>query len=310
MGSGVSRADIRAAAHRIEGHVRRTPIADLGDALGSGYRLSLKLDSMQPTGSFKVRGAFAFLTARVIPKAGVVAASGGNFGLAIAYAAGELGHKAAIFVPSTSPQEKIGRLAGLGADVHVIDGYYNDALRVSQKWADDSGAIEAHAFDQPEIVAGQGTVALEITEQVPDVASVLVAVGGGGLIAGVASWIQDDAIVVGVEPELCPALSDARRAGEPVEAGVGGVAASSLGASKIGDQAWLANQWVDAAHLVSDPAILEAQRWLWETCRVVAEPGACTTIAALITGSYQPQRGEHVVAVISGANTRPFETQA
>lgn len=310
MGSGVSRADIRAAADRIEGHVRRTPIAELGDALDSGYRLSLKLDSMQPTGSFKVRGAFAFLTARVIPKAGVVAASGGNFGLAIAYAAAELGHKAAIFVPSTSPQEKIGRLAGLGAEVQVIDGFYDDALRVSQKWADDSGAIEAHAFDQPEIVAGQGTVALEITEQVPDVASVLVAVGGGGLIAGVASWIQDDAIVVGVEPELCPALNLARRAGEPVEAGVGGVAASSLGASKIGDQAWLANQWVDASHLVSDPAILEAQRWLWETCRVVAEPGACTTIAALITGSYQPQRGEHVVAVISGANTGPFEAHA
>jgi threonine dehydratase len=284
-------------------------VADLGDVFDSGYRLTLKLDSMQPTGSFKVRGAFSFLTARIIPEAGVVAASGGNFGLAIAYAARELGLGATVFVPSTSPPEKIGRIAGFGADVRVISGYYSEALAASRRWAAESGALEAHAFDQPEVVAGQATCGLEIMEQMPDVGSVLVAVGGGGLIGGTASWMQDDVLVVGVEPELCQAFNAARVAGGPVEVEVGGVAASSLGASRLGEQAWLANQWIDASLLVSDEEILDAQKWLWETCRVLAEPGACVPIAALSTGRYTPKPGERVVAVISGANTAALETQ-
>jgi threonine dehydratase len=307
--TGVSRAEIRAAADRIEGHVRRTPVADLGDVLRSGYRLMLKLDSMQPTGSFKVRGAFSLLKARVIPPAGVVAASGGNFGLAIALAARELGHKATVFVPSTSPEEKVGRIAHYGAEVRVIAGYYDEALRSSHEWAAETGAVEAHAFDQPEVVAGQGTLGLEIMDQVPDVSSVMVAVGGGGLIAGVAGWSRGEVSVVGVEPELCPTLHAARQAGGPVEVEVGGVAASSLGASMIGEQAWLANRWISESRLVSDGAILEAQDWLWETCRVLAEPGACTSIAALLTGVHSPEPGERVVAVISGANTGRLTTQ-
>lgn len=309
MVSGVSRADIERAAEHIDGYVRRTPVADLGDVFESGYQLTLKLDSMQPTGSFKVRGAFASLQARPIPSTGVVAASGGNFGLAIAYAANRLGHKATVFVPSTSPEEKIGRIARYGAEVRVVSGYYAEALEASRNWAAESGALEAHAFDQPEVVAGQGTCGLEIMEQVPDATSVLVAVGGGGLIAGIAGWVQDEVLVVGVEPELCPAFNAARLAGGPVHVEVGGVAASSLGASKLGDQAWLANQWINGSLLVTDEEILEAQRWLWETCRVLAEPGACTPIAALVSGSYVPETGERVVAVISGANTRALDTQ-
>ena len=307
--TGVSRAEIRAAADRIEGHVRRTPVVDLGDALHSGYRLTLKLDSMQPTGSFKVRGAFSLLKARVIPPAGVVAASGGNFGLAIALAACELGHKATVFVPSTSPEEKVGRIAHYGAEVRVVAGYYDEALQSSHEWAAETGAVEAHAFDQPEVVAGQGTLGLEIMDQVPDVSSVMVAVGGGGLIAGVAGWSRGEVSVVGVEPDLCPTLHAARLAGGPVEVEVGGVAASSLGASMIGEQTWLANRWIAESRLVSDAAILEAQVWLWETCRVLAEPGACTSIAALLTGVHAPEPGERVVAVVSGANTGPLMTQ-
>jgi threonine dehydratase len=269
----------------------------------------LKLDSMQPTGSFKVRGAFSLLKARVIPPAGVVAASGGNFGLAIALAARELGHKATVFVPSTSPEEKVGRIAHYGAEVRVVAGYYDEALRFSHEWAAETGAVEAHAFDQPEVVAGQGTLGLEIMDQVPDVSSVMVAVGGGGLIAGVAGWSRGEVSVVGVEPELCPTLHAARLAGGPVEVEVGGVAASSLGASMIGEQTWLANRWIAESRLVSDAAILEAQVWLWETCRVLAEPGACASIAALLTGVHTPAPGERVVAVISGANTGPLTTQ-
>jgi threonine dehydratase len=299
----VSRDDIRAATGRIEPHVRRTPVAELGDVLGSGFRLSLKLDSMQPTGSFKVRGAFSFLTSVEVPPVGVVAASGGNFGLAVAYAAHRLGHKATVFVPATSPEEKIGRIAGYGAEVRVIDGFYPDALEASLAWGAESGALMAHAYDQHEVVAGQGTCGLEISEQVPDVGSVLVAVGGGGLIAGIASWFRDEAKVVGVESEGCPTLNAARTAGQPVRVEVGGVAASSLGASLLGDHAWEANRWIDGSLLVSDEEILAAQGWLWDTCRVLAEPAACVTIAALLTGRYVPESGEHVVAVISGANT-------
>ena len=303
----ITKASIERAAARIEPFVRRTPVADLGDALGAGYRLVLKLDSMQPTGSFKVRGAFAALTAAAIPDAGVVAASGGNFGMAVAFAARELGHRATVFVPATSPEEKIGRIASLGAEVRVVDGYYSQALDESRAMVAASGAPEVHAYDQPEVVAGQGTCGKEISEQVPDLTSILVAVGGGGLIAGIASWVRDDAAIVGVEPEGCPTLHAARDAGGPVEVDVGGVAASALGASRLGDIAWEANDWIDRSIMVTDQAILEAQAWLWDTCRILAEPAACSPIAALSTGAYSPAQGETVVAVISGANTGPVQ---
>ena len=301
--SEITRADIEAAAVRIQPYVRRTPVLELGQAMEGRFRLTLKLDAMQPTGSFKVRGAFSDLTREVIPESGVVAASGGNFGLAVAYAAGVLGHRATVFVPETSPEEKIGRIAMQGADVRVVPGYYPDALAASREWAREAGAYELHAYDQPGVVAGQGTCAMEIMEQVPDADTILVAVGGGGLIAGIASWGRDDVNVVGVESEGCPTLYAAREAGEPVEVAVGGIAASALGASRLGDHAWMANDWIDESILVSDEDIVQAQRWLWEMCRVMTEPAACAPIAALSTGGFVPADGQHVVVVISGANT-------
>jgi threonine dehydratase len=301
----VTRDDIIAAAARIEGHVRRTPLIELGEVDGADFRLSLKLDSLQRTGSFKLRGAFSLLTAAEIPKSGVVAASGGNFGLAVACAARILGHPATIFVPETSPAEKIGRIAAYGADVRRVPGFYPEALQAATSWAGDTGAFQAHAYDQAGVVAGQATCGREILEDLPDADTVMVAVGGGGLIAGIASWIRDDARVVAVEPELCPSLYEARRAGEPVEVGIGGIAASSLGTYRIGEHCWDANRWIDDSVLVNDAQIADAQRWLWEICRVIAEPGAAVTIAALRSGAYQPSVGEQVVAVISGANTNP-----
>jgi threonine dehydratase len=308
--SEITRVDIEAAALRIQPYVRRSPVLELGSAVDDRFRLTLKLEAMQPTGSFKVRGAFSDLTSGIIPESGVVAASGGNFGLAVAYAAGVLGHRATVFVPETSPEEKVGRIAALGADVRVVPGYYPNALAASREWAREAGAYELHAFDQPGVVAGQGTCATEIMEQVADADTILVAVGGGGLIAGIASWVRDEVRVVGVESEGCPTLYAAREAGEPVEVAVGGIAASALGASRLGDHAWRANDWIDESILVSDEDIVQAQRWLWEMSRVMAEPAACAPIAALSTGGFAPAAGQHVVVVISGANTGGLEPLA
>ncbi len=300
----VTSDDIRSAAGRIAGHVRKTPVLALGDVLDRGFDLWLKLDSLQPTGSFKVRGAFSAMVASGHQKEGFVAASGGNFGLAVAYAAKKLGEKATVFVPETSPEEKIGKIAVLGAEVVAVPGYYGEALQASREWAEGSGAVKLHAYDQVEVIAGQGTCGMEIMTQVPDAESVLAAVGGGGLIGGIATWIQGKARVVAVEPELCPTLHEARRRGGPVDVEVAGVAVSSLGAARVGDLPWAANEWIDESLLLDDEAILGAQRWLWDTCRVLAEPAASTPVAALLTGRYQPSPGEQVVALISGANTR------
>ncbi len=300
----VTREEIESAATRIRDHVRLTPVLPLGDLLGGGYDLWLKLDQLQPTGSFKVRGAFAAMTSIDVPPAGVVAASGGNFGLAVAHAAHRLGHRATIFVPENSPEEKREKIKDLGADLRLTSGYYADALGSSNVWAADSGALQIHAYDQAEVMAGQGTCGLEISRQVPEVTTVLVAVGGGGLIGGIASWIRDDAALIGVEPELCPTLFEARRHGGPVDVEVGGVAASSLGAARLGDLPWGTNRWIDRSVLIEESAILEARLWLWENCRILAEASASTTVAALLTGAHQPSAGETVVALISGANTK------
>ena len=230
---------------------------------------------------------------------------GGNFGLAVACAAGDLGHPATIFVPETSPTEKTGRIAAYGADVRHVPGFYPEALAEAIAWAAETGAFQAHGYDHADVVAGQGTCGREMLVDLPSADTVLVAVGGGGLIAGIASWIREDARVVAVEPELCPSLYEARRAGEPVEVGIGGIAASSLGTYRIGDHCWAANAWIDDSVLVSDAQIVDAQKWLWNICRVVAEPGAAATIAALRSGAYRPSPGEKVVAVVSGANTDP-----
>jgi threonine dehydratase len=309
MASGVtvSIADIEAARQRIVGRVRRTPLLDLEPrAFGVAARLSLKLEQLQHTGSFKSRGAFNRMLALEVPPAGVIAASGGNFGIAVAYAARELGHRAEIHVPETSPATKIDRLRSLGADVHMVPGYYPDALAACEARAESSGALFMHAFDQPEVVAGAGTIAAELDEEAPGFSTVVVAVGGGGLIAGIAAWFAGRVRVIGVEPRACSALHAALEAGAPVDVEVGGVAADGLGAGRAGTIAFgIARRFVDRVVLVEDAAILDAQRRLWDGVRVVAEPGAATALAGLTAGAYVPRPDEHVVVVVCGANTDP-----
>ncbi|MGZ5353806.1 MAG: threonine/serine dehydratase [Actinomycetota bacterium] len=303
----VTPEDIREAADRIAGRVRRTPVLELdAGAFGATGRLSLKLELLQHTGSFKPRGAFSRMLAADVPEAGVIAASGGNFGLAVAYAARELGHRSEVFVPDSSPPIKARRIAEHGADVRVIPGFYDEALAASRERAAETGALVLHAFDQPEVVAGQGTLAAELSEQVPDADTVLVAVGGGGLIGGVAAWYQGRTRVVGVEPDRCPTMSEALRAGRPIEVDVEGYAADSLGARRCGEIAYaVASRYVEHVLLVTDDAIRDAQRRLWEEVRVVAEPGGAATLAALLSGRYRPDADERVVVLVCGANTDP-----
>lgn len=300
-----TRSDIERAAERIRGHVRLTPILGLGRGPG-GASVTLKLDLLQPTGSFKVRGAFSRLLAEDPKPTNVAAASGGNFGLAVAHAARELGIAATIFVPSSSPPAKVERLRRLGADVHVITGHYADALEASEEWVAHHDALFAHAYDQFEVVAGQGTCGMEMATQIPKADSVLVAVGGGGLVAGIASWFRGDARVVGVETTGTPTLADARAAGGPVDVDVGGLAVSSLGSRRLGEIAWEATQrWVEDSILVTDEETALAQRWFWDECRLAVEPGAATPVAALLSGRYAPADGEQVAVLVCGANVDP-----
>lgn len=304
MAEQVTKADIAASAGRISPHVRVTPTLDLGHLLSDGFELVLKLEHLQVTGSFKPRGAVSLLTSVEIPPAGVVAASGGNYGIAVAYAARRLGFRATVYVPETSPGEKIERIAAFGADVRVVPGFYDDALAEAAAFRVDSGALEAHAYDQHAVVAGQGTIAREITDQTA-VDTVVTAVGGGGLIGGIASWFRGDAAVVAAEPERCQSFRAALDAGHPVEVEVGGVAASSLGARRVGDIAWGARNWVADSVLTSDEDIVEAQRWLWSEVRLAVEPAAATSVAAIRSGAFHPDRGSRVMAVLSGGNVDP-----
>jgi len=300
----VTPGDIEAAASRIGGFVRRTPVLELGQIMSDSYSLTFKLEHLQVTGSFKPRGAFSVLTANDVPPIGVVAASGGNFGIAISYAASRLGHAATVFVPETSPSEKILRIGEFGADVRVVPGYYDEARAASEEHAAETGAFQAHAYDHPDVMAGQGTLAREIESQVP-VDVVLCAVGGGGLIGGVASWFRHGATVVAVEPELCRSFNAALEATHPVAVEVSGVASSSLGAREVGGNPWRAREWIDQSVLVSESDIIEAQRWLWTETKMAVEPAAATPLAALRTGRYQPGAGANVVVVLSGANVDP-----
>jgi threonine dehydratase len=306
-GSIPERSDIESAADRISGHIRRTPVLELlhgvGDAPG---KVTLKLDLLQPTGSFKVRGAFSRLLAADPKPARVVAASGGNFGLAVAYAAAELDIAADIFVPESSPPAKIERLRDRGASVHVIPGHYAEALEASEVWNQTNDALFAHAYDQFDVVAGQGTCGMEMAVQIPAANTVLVAVGGGGLIGGIGSWYRDDITIIGVETERTPTLYSARQAGEPVDVEVDGLAVSSLGSRRIGDIAWeVSRRWIDESILVSDEATASAQRWLWDNCRLAVEPGAATPVAALLSGAYEPVLDEHLAVLVCGANVDP-----
>lgn len=299
-----SRADLESAVVRLTGKVRRTPVLAVhGDELGVAGRVLLKLELTQHTGSFKARGALNSVLTLPEGTNGVVAASGGNHGAALAWAASAAGIAADIFVPATSPSEKVDRIRGFGATAHVVDGYYPQAADAAAEWADGRAVEQVHAYDRFSTVCGAGSVGMEIEEQSPDAASVLVACGGGGLYAGTALALRRQTRVVPVEPESCANLDAALAAGQPVAVQVGGVAADSLGAATIGRHAFeTARQLATEPVLVSDDAIVEARRWLWQRCRLLAEPGAATPLAALMTGAATVSPGSTVVVVISGGN--------
>ena len=290
----------------IRPHIRRTPViaangADFGLA---AMPLHFKLELCQHAGSFKTRGAFANLLTRPVPAAGVAAASGGNHGAAVAYAAMKLGVPARIFVPSISSAAKIARIRDYRADLVVEGARYADALALSETWVAASGALAVHAFDQAETLLGQGTVGLELEQQVPELDTLLVAVGGGGLIGGIAAWYAGRLSVVGVEPEAAPTLTRALAAGEPVDAEAGGIAADSLAPQRVGALMFpIAQRHVSRVVLVADAAIRAAQTALWDKMRIVAEPGGAAALAAILSGRYQPRPQERVGILVSGGNT-------
>jgi threonine dehydratase len=308
----VSRTAIEQAARLAASRphfLRRTPLWQLpGSAVGVACReVWLKLEHLQASGSFKARGMLHRLLSNPIPAAGVIVASGGNAGIATAAAARELGVPCEVFVPTVSSAAKQARLRELGATVVVTGDAYADALQACLLRQAETGALLTHAYDQPEVVAGAGTIAREIEAQaggVPD--AVLVSVGGGGLIAGIASWFEDRSRVVALEPELAPTLHRAREAGEPVDVQVGGVAADSLGARRIGAIAWdVTQRWVPQSLLLPDAAISAAQSWLWKEMKLAVEPAAALGLAALQAGIYKPRADEAVCLVICGANVDP-----
>jgi threonine dehydratase len=291
---------------RIRPHIRHTPVlradlADFGLAPGS---VDFKLEFLQHSGTFKARGAFSSLLGREVPKAGVVAASGGNHGAAVAYAAMRLGIPATIFVPSVTSPAKIERIRGYGADLVIGGERYADALAASQQWVEERGAVVIHAFDQPETLLGQGTVGLEIEADIPDINTLLVAVGGGGLIGGIAAWFRGRVRVVAVEPEGAPTLWKAFEAGKPVDAPAGSIAADSLAPKRVGDIMFpIAQAYVQRPVLVSDDEIRLAQQALWDRLRIVAEPGGAAAFAALLASKYIPAPDERVAVLLCGANT-------
>jgi threonine dehydratase len=309
-----SRADIDTAAARLAPLVRRTPVVELDpEDLGlppSRHPLTLKLELVQHAGSFKARGAHLQLLADDLPAAGVVAASGGNFGVATAYAARRLGVTATVFVPDTTAPAKLDRLRSLGATVEVVAGYYDDALAASRDHATRTGARLLHAYDQPQMLVGAGTLARELAEQTdqpgtPGLDRVVVAVGGGGLIGGVACWCRGDVAITGVETEGCANMTAALREGHPVEVDVSGLAADALGARRAGELAFAAVQrWVDDVLAVPDAAVADAQRRLWSTLRIATEPAGAAALAALTTGAVADP-DERVGVVLCGANVDP-----
>jgi len=309
------RSEIDAAQRRLDqraGHfLRATPLwklpaAALGLTLAEGVELWLKLEHLQTGGSFKARGMMNRLLAHEIPASGVIVASGGNAGIATAAAARALGVRCEVFVPGVSPEAKRARLRALGAEVRVVGEAYADALAACLARQRETGALLTHAYDQPEVVAGAGTLGCEIEAQggLPD--SVLVSVGGGGLIGGLAAWFGQRSHVVALEPERAPTLFRARQAGEPVDVEVGGIAADSLGARRIGALAWeITQQQVQDALLLPDEAIRAAQLQLWNQLKLAVEPAAALPLAALQTGAYVPRAGEKVCLIVCGANLDP-----
>lgn len=301
----IPRTEIQDAGRRIATHIRRTPVMALEEkAFGIDARIFLKLEYLQHTGSFKPRGAFNCILSSNIGESGVIAASGGNHGAAVAYAAHKLGHRAEIFVPVITPKNKVDRLRQYGAAITIIGNSYSEALAASKERALETGAVAIHAYDDARVLAGQGTLSMELEEQVRSLDSVLVAIGGGGLIGGVAAWYHDRVRVIGVEPERAPTLHNSLAAGQVVDVDTGGVAADSLGARRVGELMFpIAQKFVQQSLLVSDEQIIGAQRTLWQQLRVIVEPGGATAFAALLAGVYKSHPGERVGVVMCGSNT-------
>jgi threonine dehydratase len=309
----IDRKAITQADNLIRQHIRQTPTVEVqgSDFDLDGASVVLKLELLQHSGSFKARGAFANLLMRTVPPAGVVAASGGNHGAAVAFAAMKLGITARIFVPVVCSAAKMGRIRGYGAHLVVTGERYADALAASQGWAAQSGALPIHAYDQAETLLGQGTVGLELEQQCPQLDVLLVAVGGGGLIGGIAAWYGGRTRIIGVEPEAAPTLYRALEAGRPVDAEAGGIAADSLAPRRVGEVMFpIAQKYVESVVLVSDAAILRAQAALWDVLRVAAEPGGAAALAALLSGQYKPRPGERVGVLVCGGNTTAVDFAA
>jgi threonine dehydratase len=304
--SAVTQTQIAHCERLIRPYIRRTPVIEI-DAADFGLepaRLIFKLELLQHSGSFKVRGAFANLLTRDVPPAGVTAASGGNHGAAVAYAAMKQQVPAKIFVPRISSPAKITRIRLYGADLVIEGERYADALAACESSLRKSGAMSVHAYDQDETILGQGTLGLELAEQAPEIDTLLVAVGGGGLIAGLAAWYAGCIKVIGVEPSAAPTLKKALAAGRPVDAEAGGVAVDSLAPRRIGDRVFpIAAKYVREVLLVADDAIIKSQTALWQILRIAAEPGGTAAFSALLSGVYKPERGERVGVVLSGGNT-------
>jgi threonine dehydratase len=303
--------DITLALQRIRQHVRQTPIitAHAGE-LGLPVNVTLKLELMQHAGSFKSRGAFnrvlCAVAAGEVGPAGLIAASGGNHGAAIAFVGRQLGFPAEIFMPSSSPTIKRDRIASYGAEVHVIDGYFDDAQAAATVRQRETGALAVHPFEHVDVIAGQGTMAVELDGQVGEYDTLVVATGGGGFIAGQAAWVQHRRRVVSVEPVTSCCLLEAKRNGSPVPVSVSGVAADSLGTGQLGALAWsVVRDYVDEAVVVHDDDIRSAQRALWDELRLVVEPGGAAALAALRCGAYVPAAGERVVVAVCGSNCDP-----
>jgi threonine dehydratase len=305
-GDAVTRQTIAQCERVIRPYIRRTPVIEInGGEFGlTANTISLKLELLQHSGSFKARGAFSNLLTRAIPQTGVVAASGGNHGAAVAYAAMRLGKPAKIFVPSVSSTAKIQRIRDYGADLTIEGDRYADALAASEAWMLQTGAMPVPAFDQDETIVGQGTVGFELDEQAADIDTVLVSVGGGGLVAGIAAWYAGRVRVIGVEPLASPTLTKALEAGHPVDAEAGGLAADSLAPRRVGERVFpIVQKYAPKTVLVSDDTIAEAQATLWRALRIVAEPGGAAAFSAILSGAYRPDAGERVAVVISGGNT-------
>ena len=304
-GTEISRERIQATERVIRPHIRRTPILEV-DAADFGLdsnKITFKLELFQHAGSFKARGAVTNMLTRDVPAVGVVAASGGNHGVAVAFAAMKLGKPATIFVPTVASKTKLDRIRQSGAELVIVGDRYADSLEAREAWTAKSGALPIHADEGDATLLGQGTLGMELEEQAPELDTLLVAVGGGGLIGGVLSWYQNRLKIIAVEPIEAPTLQRALSAGRPVDSPAGGIAADSLAPRQVGQQMFpIAQKFVHSALLVSDEEIINAQKRLWETTRIVAEPGGATAFAGLLSGRYKPEPGERVGVIVCGGN--------